>query len=239
MITPSAGTAVTPSGSFSMTATLPEGASAVVMMLGTERGGGDVAGEHHAGGGAGPFVLAATAPAGGILFGTVCVAWADGTESSHESSWPVDFSVSGFDWFEDQVYSYFDSVWPTLGQYEVRAGEFEDPPPLVEPNLDRVVAASEAYVEMVALWQSREQFGASPIKHFQSEGVLQHEIFVGAGGRSQPLMKLASRIEPLWLAADIAGVSFYAAQPPRAVSGPDGWWARQVDVPFRFEWSPQ
>jgi len=150
----------------------------------------------------------------------------------------ADDQSSGFDWFEGQVIDHVLSTWPAMGSYVDRDGVSLDPPPLVLPNDDFAPVPGDAHLQVRFVWTSRVQYGVAPLRSYEAEGWLQHDVYVRRGSGTSAMMTLADRIEPMWQAGAIPGLSTYAAMPPRDVAVTEPWAARQIDVPFRWGWCP-
>jgi hypothetical protein len=235
-ISPTPGTALTPSAPFNLTVTVAGAPTASgVGALGSAEHGDDLGGQSFSG--AGPYVFSGTAPASGLVWLTLAAA-AAGVFGGKVAAWPVAPKTSGFDWLESQVFAHAAAVWPSLGTWSPRAGQDVAPPPLIYSNAEHAPAVGAPYLEIRFVWTSRVQTGVRPLETYQGEGLLQHDIYVEGGSGTAGLAVLTDRIEPMWHDASIPGLSFYNAFPPRDVQAPDGWAARQVDIDFHWEWSP-
>jgi hypothetical protein len=189
--------------------------------------------------GGGPYSTGpVTLPASGMVHAVAMVDLGAGGVAVYRASWPTAVASSGYNWIESEVLGHVGGVWPEMGQYSTREGSLEDPPPVRMPNSEWTPRAGEPYLEVHFLWADREGFGAEPLRHYRGWGLLQHDIYVPAGAGSAAMMVLADRVDEMWAQSSIPGLSLYPSNPPRGVSAPAGWAARQVDVPFRWEWSP-
>lgn len=233
---PQPGTALTPGGAGELTLSGSGGAGASIG-VGTRPGLADLF--YGTPSGAGPYSTGViTFPDAGFVHAWAIVDLAGATDQVVRGSWPVAVHSSGYDWLEGEVLDHVSSVWASMGQYESRQGTMSDPPRVVWPNAEWNPEPGQPHLEVRFVWQDRIGFGAQPILHYRGTGLLQHDVYVKEGDGSHGLMLLCDRVEALWREAEIAGLSTYPAGPPREVNAPKGWAARQVDVPFRWEWSP-